>query len=416
MNGLPQPPGGFDPYGPQFQEDPNRQTQLSALPQPQTPIVPPPPDPSGQTLGTVGDLSGMNQYKQNFAQALQMTQQLIQPAKREPLPETAAPGVWANILTWGGAGIAHHQREAAYNQGVAEYNKQLELWAAETAKDMVNEQQKAQALSGESLLRQMGMGLRVKEFQMKADEAASREANRQFQQWKAQTYGAPSPSQLEAADAMGQEYVPDNGRFKLQPKQGGGWTMGPPPDPNSPAGKAVAAAGIGTGNAAETIRQHKVEDRTAVHTSSTRTMAEMAPKIQYFVEKVREDLPAAKAGAVSSRLQTGAAKLGVASAGFTRYRTNVGLLKTALLRMHVGARGGQEMMKHFTDLIDAGTASPTMMNAALDEISDYAKSMQSGTSTATTTTPGSSTTSTTMTPGTLGTPRRLSSGKLILEE
>ena len=46
--------------------------------------------------------------------------------------------------------------------------------------------------------------------------------------------------------------------------------------------------------------------------------------------------------------------------------------------MHVGARGGAEMMNHFREIIDAGKQSPENMKAALEEISSYAQNVAGG--------------------------------------
>ena len=44
--------------------------------------------------------------------------------------------------------------------------------------------------------------------------------------------------------------------------------------------------------------------------------------------------------------------------------------------MHVGARGGEYIMKHFEDLIDQGKQDPDNLRAALQEIKTYAQSVE----------------------------------------
>ena len=66
-------------------------------------------------------------------------------------------------------------------------------------------------------------------------------------------------------------------------------------------------------------------------------------------------------------------KVGAPNPDFTKLRTDVGLLSTKLMRMHVGARGGEIMMQHFKDLIDSSKQSPENLLGALDEIDQYAK-------------------------------------------
>ena len=110
-------------------------------------------------------------------------------------------------------------------------------------------------------------------------------------------------------------------------------------------------------------------------TSATRTMSEAAPKVNQFIERI---LPIIEAeadglGPMSSRWrELWAGKVGAEDTEFTKLRTNVGLLNTLLLRMHVGARGGQQMLEHFKGLLDSGKQSPQNMLAALEEIESYA--------------------------------------------
>jgi hypothetical protein len=46
------------------------------------------------------------------------------------------------------------------------------------------------------------------------------------------------------------------------------------------------------------------------------------------------------------------------------------------MNMHVGARGGTELMQHFHDLIDGSKQDPDNLRAALGEIKDYAQRVQ----------------------------------------
>ncbi|MDP2734786.1 MAG: hypothetical protein Q8P12_01110, partial [bacterium] len=105
----------------------------------------------------------------------------------------------------------------------------------------------------------------------------------------------------------------------------------------------------------------------AALTGPTKTMREAAPKVVGFIKRIRPQLDSAKLGPVAGRwneLWTG--KIGTADPEFMRLRTNVGLLSTLLLRMHVGARGGQILLEHFKNLMDSGKQSPENMRAALD--------------------------------------------------
>lgn len=113
-------------------------------------------------------------------------------------------------------------------------------------------------------------------------------------------------------------------------------------------------------------------------TSSTRTMIEAAPKVISFVDRINAliDQQEKDLGPAKSRWsEFMAGKVGAPNPEFTKLRTNVGLLQTLLMRMHVGARGGEYIMKHFTDLMDSSKQSPENMRAAMGELKQYAQDL-----------------------------------------
>lgn len=114
-------------------------------------------------------------------------------------------------------------------------------------------------------------------------------------------------------------------------------------------------------------------------TSATRTMHEAAPQVEKFVARINPliDKIAGQLGPGAGRWnEFMAGKVGASNPEFTKLRTDVGLLTTLLMRMHVGARGGEYIMKHFQDLIDSGKQSPENLKAALQEVDNYAKELQ----------------------------------------
>ncbi len=114
-------------------------------------------------------------------------------------------------------------------------------------------------------------------------------------------------------------------------------------------------------------------------TSQTRTMAEVAPKVVNLSSRIKSllDENEGQLGPLSSRWQEyTAGKIGLPNKGYTQLRTNVALLQTALMRMHVGSRGGEQMMGHFKNLLDQSIQSPENLRAALGEIDEYAKQVQ----------------------------------------
>lgn len=110
-------------------------------------------------------------------------------------------------------------------------------------------------------------------------------------------------------------------------------------------------------------------------TSTTQTMRETAPEVTKFVDRINPLIDQLKGqlGPGSGRWsEFWAGKVGAKDPQFTKLRTDVGLLTTLLMRMHVGARGGTQMIDHFRGLIDAGKQDPDNMKAALEEIRTYA--------------------------------------------
>src|SRR6185437_6886355 len=128
--------------------------------------------------------------------------------------------------------------------------------------------------------------------------------------------------------------------------------------------------------AAQFAQQEKMfEARQDALTNTTKTMVEAAPKVLALAERVNTmiDQQAAQLGPAAGRWsEFMAGKVGAPNPEFTKLRTDVGLLQTLLMRMHVGSRGGEYIMKHFQDLIDTGKQSPENLKAAIGEITTYA--------------------------------------------
>jgi len=151
----------------------------------------------------------------------------------------------------------------------------------------------------------------------------------------------------------------------LVPTPGGGYTAQVvKPGSNVPEG-AVTPSGMNSLN---------------VPTAATRMMAETAPKVIDLIGRSRQlvtEQQKTLGPAVSRWNEFMAGKVGAPNQEFTRLRTNVGLLHTLLMRMHVGARGGERIMEHFADLLSASKQSPDNLLAAMDEIESYAKDVAS---------------------------------------
>ena len=148
--------------------------------------------------------------------------------------------------------------------------------------------------------------------------------------------------------------------------------------PNGQGGYSVKSLGPGDTIPAGAVSQSGMSSMN-VPTANTRSMAEKAPRVIQFVDRINQLLDAneKQLGPLNSRWdEFTAGKVGIPNQGYTQLRTDAGLLQTALMNMHVGARGGGQIMEHFKDLIDVSKQSPENLRAALGEIRDYAQTVQ----------------------------------------
>ena len=121
------------------------------------------------------------------------------------------------------------------------------------------------------------------------------------------------------------------------------------------------------------------EARQDALTTTTKDMVLAAPKVLALADRISKlvDSQAQQLGPAAGRWsEFMAGKVGSPNPEFTKLRTDVGLLQTLLMRMHVGSRGGEYIMHHFQDLIDTGKQSPENLKAALGEIVTYAHDVQ----------------------------------------
>ena len=117
-------------------------------------------------------------------------------------------------------------------------------------------------------------------------------------------------------------------------------------------------------------------------TASTQSMREAAPKVSDLVDRIYKlvDQQSSTLGPLASRWQEFfSGKVGSPNPEFTKLRSDTMLLQTLLIKMHLGSRGGVQMMNHFKSILDSGRQSPENMKAALGEIKAYADSVRSET-------------------------------------
>jgi len=112
-----------------------------------------------------------------------------------------------------------------------------------------------------------------------------------------------------------------------------------------------------------------------VPTAATRQMAEKAPRVLEFADHINNLLAENERafGPLAGRMnQLMTGKIGLPGADYVAIRTNMDLLATALMQMHVGQRGGEHMLDHFNKLLGGAEQDPENIRAALSEITRYA--------------------------------------------
>jgi hypothetical protein len=172
----------------------------------------------------------------------------------------------------------------------------------------------------------------------------------------------------------------DDGSIVALPKQ---TTSGPVlPSGQRPGASSNRSAGNGGGVRVITDSEGNPLQGKGSITSSTKTMVEAAPKVLDLVGRLRGQIQgldqSGELGPGMSRWNDfWSGKVGTDNPKFRAMQTNAGLLSTLLMRMHVGARGGELIMQHFDQMIGAGHQSAANMLAALDEIQQYANDVQS---------------------------------------
>lgn len=107
-----------------------------------------------------------------------------------------------------------------------------------------------------------------------------------------------------------------------------------------------------------------------------KVMKQSAPSVLNLANSIENDIKVnmRQLGPAASRWnEFWSGKVGAPNPQFRKLQTDVGLLTTRLMKMHVGARGGVEIMKHFGDMLAAGKQSPENLQAALQAIKEYAQ-------------------------------------------
>ena len=112
-------------------------------------------------------------------------------------------------------------------------------------------------------------------------------------------------------------------------------------------------------------------------TANIKTMQQTAPHVLDLASQVMKDINnVGNLGPGASRWRNfWSGKVGAADPKFTRLRNDTNLLMTLLMKMHVGAKGSEYILKHFKEGIDSGKQSPENLMSAIQGIEDYANSI-----------------------------------------
>jgi len=124
------------------------------------------------------------------------------------------------------------------------------------------------------------------------------------------------------------------------------------------------------------VQDQALKYREALPTNDIRVMQQSVPSVKHLLGEVRKSLNTVKTGPLMGRWKNVTVdKVGMNDPDWRRLRTNIDLLGTRLMKMHVGAQGGEYIMKHFDNLLTKGRTSQENMIAVLDGIEDYANSI-----------------------------------------
>jgi hypothetical protein len=204
--------------GPQLPEE------FVGSPAPAVPLgAPAQPTVAGPTLGDVAAAQAPPEAEDVdtlFQQYLQLTQRVNAPALRQPLPAESRPGLLANVLTFGMAGLAHRDYERGYNAQIAKQNAAVQQKAGEQALGLVREKMRSKNAD-------LGLQMRLLSLQAQLQNNQLLELDRQYRRQFGQTTPPPTEEERAGAGDVGMVWTPDPnipGRGRWAPRGGGAGT------------------------------------------------------------------------------------------------------------------------------------------------------------------------------------------------
>src|SRR5262249_2925007 len=135
---------------------------------------------------------------------------------------------------------------------------------------------------------------------------------------------------------------------------GGAGTSGAPMSSDRKPGESLS----------DYVNRKQAEGKMMVPTAQTRARGETASKVIALIGMIRQTMQGMSLGPIASRVRNMRTTAGFPDPRFMKYSDQVGLLQTALMNMHVGARGGERLLAKFQKMLDAGVQSPENMGAA----------------------------------------------------
>lgn len=171
-----------------------------------------------------------------------------------------------------------------------------------------------------------------------------------------------------------------NGEIRLSANPANGQMLPLTAQPKTPAQMELEKAKMDLAQSRLNFQKEKMTMPTAAIRSMGETAVTVLPHIEELKNTIHEAAQQGFIGPVAGRVYGDflAGKVGStgdksADALLGKLRAQDSLVKTAMLRTHFGARGGQQMYEHFANIMNTGVQSEEEMMGALDVMSNFAQ-------------------------------------------
>jgi hypothetical protein len=121
------------------------------------------------------------------------------------------------------------------------------------------------------------------------------------------------------------------------------------------------------------VQKASLAYKELIPTNDIKVMQQSVPSVLTLLQQARTDMKNVELGPAAGRWQEGwSGKIGAAAPSFRKLKTDIGLLQTRLMKMHVGARGSDTLLAHFQEMGNASKDAPENLQAFLDTVETYA--------------------------------------------